>query len=137
MVEILEKLLNNEWGEQKKTGPEKPIVVLMASLDKDQVRLFAKAKGISQVDTFIAAIDAEGLRELAHRPLDLGWLVDYWQTHKRFGTLAEMIAANVSERLKETNPGLARKDPLSEVEALLGLERVGAAMVFGRADRRA
>lgn len=135
LVEILEKLLNNEWGEQKKTGPEKPIVVLMASLDKDQVRLFAKAKGISQVDTFIAAIDAEGLWELAHRPLDLGWLVDYWQTHKRFGTLAEMIAANVSERLKETNPSLARKDPLSEVEALRALERVGAAMVFGRADR--
>lgn len=135
ITEILSQILDGKWSKKRPQTAERPLVVLMASLNKEQIRSFARSRGVQDVESFIAAIDADDLWELAHRPLDLGWLVDYWQDNKRFGTLAEMLEASLIERLKETNPGLARKDPLSDDEALRAMERVGAAMVFGRVDR--
>jgi hypothetical protein len=53
-------------------SPEKPLVVIMARLDRDRVRLFAKAKGANDLDQFLAQVEAANLWHFARRPLDLG-----------------------------------------------------------------
>jgi hypothetical protein len=112
-----------------------PLVVLMAPLDETRVRTFAAAHGIADSDPFIQAIEAANLWFLARRPLDLQWLVAYWKRHGRFGALAAMIETSLQERLRETNPQHAYDDSVDLIRAMQALERIGAAMVFGRVDK--
>ena len=55
-------------------------------------------------------VAAANLWHFARRPLDLDWLVRFWQGEGRLGSLAEMVERSVSERLRETNTGRARSD---------------------------
>jgi hypothetical protein len=111
---------------------EQPIVVIMAPLDPPRVRLFATAKGVPNVDEFLEQIEAANLWHFARRPLDLDWLVEFWQNEARLGSLTEMLELSVRERLKETNPDRSRSDTLDVSRAICAAERIGAAMVFGR-----
>ena len=94
--------------------------------------MFATAKGISGVEAFMVALDDANLWSLARRPLDLDWLVTYWRSHGCLGSLTKMLDHSFRERLRETNPAYARNDPIDVERALLGMERIGAALVFGR-----
>jgi hypothetical protein len=114
---------------------EPPLVVLMTTLDEARVRTFAAARDIGDSDPFIKAIEAADLWFLARRPLDLQWLITYWKRHSRFGTLASMIETSLQQRLRETNPQHAHDDSVDPVRAMQALERIGAAMVFGRLDK--
>jgi hypothetical protein len=126
-------------GERREQPPEDklsaPLVVLMAPLDVDRVRRFAAAKGVIALDLFMTAIEDANLWSLASRPKDLEWLVAYWRQYDRFGSLAEILATSIGERLRETNAFHAQSDPITEDRALLALERLGAAFVFGRRDK--
>jgi hypothetical protein len=114
--------------------PEEPTVVVMAGLDEKRVRRFAAGKNITSLDTFIAQLDEAGLWQFARRPLDLDWLVQFWQTYKRLGTLAEMLDVCISERLQEPNLDRARTDSLDVARAYCATERIGAALIFTRRD---
>jgi hypothetical protein len=132
---LLSQALRGELRRDRPKVPaEVPLVVAMAPLDAGRIRLFATGKGISGIDTFMAALDDANLRSLARRPLDLDWLVTYWRSHGRLGSLAEMLDYSFRERLRETNPAYAPSDPINVERAILGMERIGAALVFGRAD---
>jgi hypothetical protein len=110
-------------------------VLAMAPLDVRRIRLFATAKGIAGVEAFVTALDDANWWTLARRrPLDLDWLVTYWRSHGRLGSLAEMLDHSFRERLRETNPAYALNDPIDVERSLLGMERIGAALVFGRVD---
>jgi hypothetical protein len=87
---------------------------------------------VPQNERFLEAIDDADLWHFARRPLDLDWLVRFWQAERRLGTLQEMVDNSIAERLKETNPDRTRNDDLNGVTALRAVERIGAAMVFGR-----
>jgi hypothetical protein len=112
--------------------PERPLVVVMTGLDRERVRLFAQGKDLKDLEAFIEQIEAANLWQFARRPLDLDWLVDFWRTHGRLGSLAEMLEVCLAERLQESNLDRARQDNLDVARALHALERIGAAMVFGR-----
>lgn len=117
--------------------PESATVVVMAALDADRVRKFAAAQGIANLEVFMRELDARDLWELARRPADLDWLVQYWRAHGRLGQLAEMLQASLTERLTETNPLHARRDGIAVPTAFEALERLGASFVFGRKDKLA
>jgi hypothetical protein len=112
--------------------PEKAIVVVMTGLDAERVRLFAKGKNVQNLDAFIGQIEAANLWQFARRPLDLDWLVEFWHSHGRLGSLAEMLEVCLAERLQESNLDRARQDNLDVARAMHAVERIGAAMVFGR-----
>jgi len=82
-----EMIVKTIRGEHKKepaaAATEKPVVVLMKSLDRRRVRLFADAKGATNVDNFLAQIEAANLWRFARRPLDLEWMVQFWTMHGR------------------------------------------------------
>jgi hypothetical protein len=134
--EVLSKILRSDFARQsKEEKPEQPLVVLMAPLDREQVRLFAEGQGVEQLDEFLNAIDQDNLWHFAKRPLDLGWLVDYWRKNQRFGRFAEMLEASVRARLQEENPEHGSRDEIGVARGMAALERIAATMVFGRNDR--
>jgi hypothetical protein len=112
--------------------PEEAIVVVMTGLDAERVRLFAKGKNVQNVDSFISQIEAGNLWQFARRPLDLDWLVEFWYNHGRLGSLAETLEVCLAERLQESNLDRARQDGLDAARAMHAIERIGAALVFGR-----
>ncbi|HYI96083.1 MAG TPA: hypothetical protein VEX68_21245 [Bryobacteraceae bacterium] len=127
------RILRNERKPKEEPPPnETPFVAIMAQLDRERVRLFAEAAGVPQTEQFLRAIDDADLWHFARRPLDLDWLVRFWQAERRLGTLQEMVERSISERLKEANPDRTRGDDLNSVTALGAVQRIGAAMVFGR-----
>ena len=94
--------------------PKDPIAVLvMEPLDRHQVRCFAVGRGIGNADAFIAAVDHGNLWTFAARPLDLGWMVDYWRAKGRFGTLRQMIEASLTARLLDPDLRRRRRDPIT------------------------
>jgi hypothetical protein len=135
---ILGRALRGDYrqkGYQVVESVKPPLMVLMAALDEPRVRTFAAGHGIADSDPFIQAIDAADLWFLACRPLDLDWLVAYWKRQGRFGPLSAMIEVSLRGRLRETNRQHALDDSLDPTRAMQALERIGAAMVFGRVDK--
>ena len=130
--ELLRIVRQETRRDKEQPSPEEPFVALMAPLDRKRVRQFAEAKGAPSLDRFLEQIEAANLWHFARRPLDLDWLVRFWQSEGRLGSLAEMVEQSVSERLKETNPDRARIDTLDSTRAFQAVERIGVAMVFGR-----
>jgi hypothetical protein len=130
--ELLVKVIRHEEIRPAKIEREAPVVVVLVPLDATGVRLFASGKGAPNLDSFLSAIDEGNLWQFARRPLDLDWLVQFWITNNRLGSLAEMLANSLTERLQEKNLDRARRDPLTFERAMAALERIGAALVFGR-----
>jgi len=134
-VLTLETLIRGLLRHEKRLEPtsaETPLILVMAPLDADKMRAYAAAKNASELDGLIAALQAENMWEFARRPLDLDWIVRYWRSHGRISSFTAMIEASLRERMRETDPDRARRDPLDAERAQRGLERVGAAIVFGR-----
>ncbi|MBB2984621.1 hypothetical protein [Paraburkholderia tropica] len=134
-VPALETLVRRVLRHEKRPEPtpdETPLVVVMAPLDTEQVRTYAAAKNAQDLDGLMAAIDAANLWGFARRPLDLDWIVRYWRSHGRLGSFTVMTEVGLRERLQETDPERGRRDGLDAERAKHGLERVGAALVFGR-----
>ena len=132
---LLRQIVRNEKAEREEKKKEKALVVAMAPLDEERVRKFAVGKGVNDVDKFIEGLDAANLWNIADRPLDLGWLVEYWQRKRKFGKLAEMIDASLIARLSEENTLHANRANLDVVTATQAIERIGAAFVFGRTQQ--
>jgi hypothetical protein len=130
---IVRMLDHHELPKSNEVPPEVPLVVIMTALDAARIRTFAAAKRVTQLDEFLRHIESANLWRFARRPLDLDWLVDFWITNGRFGTLADMLNASLNARVAETNRDRARSDDLDETRALRALERIGAALVFGKA----
>jgi len=122
---------------RRKTPPappvvERPLVVVMAALDRARVKTFAVGKGVADVEEFCAALDDADLWDLARRPLDLDWLVRYWTRNRELGSLAEMLRLSIEERLREPDVQRARQDPVDGDRSLRAAERIGAALTLGR-----
>ncbi|MCX4177690.1 MULTISPECIES: hypothetical protein [Paraburkholderia] len=131
----LEPLVRRVLRHEKRPDPtpaETPLIVVMAQLDTEQVRTYAAAKNAPNLDGLMAAIEATSLWGYARRPLDLDWIVRYWRSHSRLGSFTEMTEVGLRERLQETDPERGRRDSLDAERAKHGLERIGAALVFGR-----
>lgn len=134
-VPSLETLIRGVLRHEKPPEPipvEMPLIVVMAPLDANKIRAYAAAQNAPELDDLITAIEAANLWEFARRPLDLDWIVRYWRSHGCLGSLTAMIKASLRERVQETDPDRARRDRLDAKRAQRGLERIGAALVFGR-----
>jgi hypothetical protein len=128
---LVRQLLEHE-ARPEPAPVETHFVVLMAPLEPEQVRAYATAKNVSDVDALIEAIESANLTDLARRPLDLEWIVRYWQSHGRLGSFTAMLDESLRERLRERDQQRSRRSSLDAERAMRGLERVGAALVFGR-----
>jgi|GEM_PF-1151910 len=120
--------------EASEEAREEPEVLVMLPLDEARVRKFAQAQGIVGIDPFLAELQRNDLMGLARRPLDLGWLVEYWIEKQRFGTLAEMLQLSLRNLSTEVDARKPAYAPLSTDDALTALKRVGAGLTFQRLE---
>jgi hypothetical protein len=130
--QVLISALRHERSKPASSPAETPLVVVMVPLNSDRVRIFAAEKAAPNLDAFLAQIEAANLWRFARRPLDLDWLVEFWESQRRLGTLAEMLENSLSARLREKNLDRAREDGLHENRASQAVDRIGAALVFER-----
>lgn len=119
----------------EKPAPADPIAVLrMAGLDATRVKRFAEGSGIKDAEKLLAEIEHNDLWRFASRPLDLTWMVDFWQDHHRLGGLREMIEASLAARLLDPDAKRRRHDPLDRVRGGEALDRIGAGFLFCQRD---
>ena len=109
---------------------EEVAVLVLEPLTNGQVRRFAEGSGITNVDALLDAIEDGNLWSFAARPLDLGWMVDYWQSNKRLGSLRDMIEASIKARLLDPDPQRRRTDSLDGDAADRALDRIGAGFLL-------
>jgi hypothetical protein len=105
-------------------------VLVMEPLSRWQVERFVRASGIETIDALLAAVDHGCLWEFAARPMDLGWMVEFWRDQKRLGSLREMIEASLKARLLDPDPLRRKRDPLDLAKGAHALDRIGAAFLL-------
>ncbi len=130
--DLVIRAIRHERPKQAEESVERPLIVAMLSLDRNRIRMFAEAKGVTNFEAFLAQIESNNLWRFARRPLDLEWMVQFWRTEGRLGSLSEMLENSLRERLREPNPGRGRRDPLDIHRASAALERIGAALAMTR-----
>jgi hypothetical protein len=112
-------------------APPKLSIVQMAPLNEDQVRIFATARGVADVDQFMDAVERADADLYASRPADLQGLVQLWKDKKRIGGYREVVESNITNKLREENPAHQQKC-IDDKKALQGAQRLAAAVTLTR-----
>jgi hypothetical protein len=108
------------------------VVVQLVPLSPDQYRMLATAAGVTIVDQFVEAITRHGLAALTERPGDLLDLADYWRSHGKFSSFADMLEHSVARKLTERDPHRPDNETISPEEAREGAERLAGALTLGK-----
>lgn len=108
------------------------LVVQLVPLSTEQYRTLASAAGVTSVGAFVQAIVKHGLESLTERPGDLLGLAEYWNSHGKFGTYAEMLEHSIVRKLTERDPHRPDNETISPEDARDGAERLAAALTFGK-----
>jgi len=108
------------------------LVVQLVPLSTDQYRTLATAAGVANVDQFVEAITKQGLEALTERPGDLLDLADYWKSHGKFGSFAEMLEHSIARKLTERDPHRPDNETISPEDAREGAERLAGALTLGK-----
>lgn len=117
-------------GEQASTSGKEnnPFrIVALDDLGREQVELFAKARGLADPKPLLDAIERADAWSMAARPDDLNELVEYWDINKRIGNRLELMQSSISRRLAERDQNREEAQPLSIADAHMGARSVAAA----------
>lgn len=131
-LSALSRGTRDDEGESPEDSKDTGILTVMISpLSRDQIRTYALANEIRDVEALLQEIDKENAWHFARRPLDLSDLVKVWHTTGRLGTRAEQHEANVIHKLRGNRE---RRDAghLSEEQAREGAERLALAMTLSK-----
>jgi hypothetical protein len=118
-----------------KQEPQSAKIFSLARLTETQVRIFAAARGLNDLDPFVDAINRNAVDLFASRPRDLEDLIDFWRKQGRIGSRLELIKASLEEKLKESDRNRAASQPLSSDTALEGAMLLAAAATFQKEQR--
>jgi hypothetical protein len=75
----------------------------LAPLTIDQVATFARSLGVSNPDAFLMAISEARAEVFVERPVDVEWMVQYWNKTKSLASLTELLESNIEEKLRDEN----------------------------------
>jgi hypothetical protein len=107
-------------------------VLRLAPFGAAEIRVFAKARGVEDADAFMQEVERSNADVLASRPEDLQGLIDDWRTSKRIGGYHDVVLRNVTRRIKEPNPRRQQVALLTPERALVGAERLAAAVTLAK-----
>ena len=135
---FIDALMNEHVGQPHVTPEEEEIpnqgtvrTVAMLPMSDDQIKRFAKRRGLNDVAAFLAEIARQDAWVFARRPLDLTDLIEVWSNTGRLGTRAEQHEANVTAKLKDDSERPDR-GVLTDTKARLGAERLALALALTR-----
>ena len=86
--------------------------VALQNLTADQIRVYAQARGVSDVARFIDEVDRTDAWSFTERPQDLQELADYWIVKKSIGSRLDLMQYSVARRLSERSQNRAESKPL-------------------------
>lgn len=109
------------------SGVSEVHIVQIAPLNVAQVKQLAQVSGVNDVDAFVSAVVDNNAQVFIERPLDVQWLGTYWVRHKNIGTLRELIADNIREKLRERPGRSSALPPITKEKGVTTL--AGIAMV--------
>lgn len=134
LLDPIFKKKEHQVSEDNKTKQQlnELLVVHLVPLDTEQCKMLARAFAVADPDTFVKAIQQNGLDAYSERPGDLLDLADYWNSHRCFGTFAEMVEHSINRKLSEKDPFRPDNDTLSQQKARQGAERLAAALTLGK-----
>jgi hypothetical protein len=119
-----------ETGESDGTGSRPDVTVLqMAQLDTVRVRIFARSKGVADIDGFMRAIKRADADVFATRPADLPGLIKMWEETGRIGSYRDVVLNNIELKLAEENPA-HRHHAIAADRAIEGAKLLAAAVTF-------
>ena len=107
-----------------------PALFSFCPLDKDQIKTFSKSFGTPDLNGFLKAIKKAESDIFTDRPEDLISLISFWKKSKRISNYKTMLEANISFKLTERDPRRSNQFPLSDDDALYGVERLATATTF-------
>ena len=102
----------------------------MASLNQSQVRIFAEAKGVTNIDAFIEAIESVDADSFATRPADVLSLIAHWKDSDSLGSYTEVVARDITLKLAEENPKDSAQSPISAARAHEGATMLAVAVTL-------
>ena len=121
----------NETTRTVRMEKRPPIAVMqMASLSRSQVRIFAEAKGVANIDAFIEAIESVDADIFATRPEDLLGLIAHWKDSDSLGSYTEVVARDITLKLAEKNPKDSAQAPISAARAYEGATMLAVAVTL-------
>ena len=135
---LLDPIFKKEGNRQDRTSqrpelkPQELLIVQLVPLSTEQSWKLAASFGVEDVDAFIEAIEQNGLDAFTERPGDLIDLADYWRSHARFGSFADMVEHSVNRKLSERDAHRPDNDALSVKRAREGAERLAASLTLGK-----
>ncbi|MCJ2184089.1 hypothetical protein MTR62_15500 [Novosphingobium sp. 1949] len=102
-------------------------LVALDDLREPQVRKFAQAKGVTDVDSFVDSVERADAWIMAHRPRDLEELTGFWVKNGRVGNRLELMRESLDQRLSEPDQRRDEARPLSKEKARAGARLLAAA----------
>ena len=112
-----------------------PVVYTLSPLTNEQIRIYAHALHVDDVDQFVIAIQKADATDFTTRPLDLEELIQFWKKHKKIANRKELLESNVESRLSEKDIERGQARPLSSDEAMKGIQIIAAATTFQKVYR--
>ena len=110
----------------------KPVfkIVALDDLTRDQIAVFAKARGIEDSKAFLDAVERADAWSFTSRPQDLEELTEFWIDNGRIGTRLEIMRNSIDRRLTERDQDHRDACPLSVERARQGSRLLAAAATF-------
>jgi len=105
-------------------------VVELRALTPDQVRAFAIASGVPNLDLFMEAIDRADAWSFTERPQDLQELAGFWIDHKAIGSRMELMRSSVDRRLMERDQNREEFRPIEKSRLYEGARLLAAAVAL-------
>jgi len=87
-------------------------IVALDDLKSSQVEIFAKARGVTNIQAFLDSVERADAWIFTSRPLDLEELVEFWNDHSRIGNRLELMKNSIERRLQERDEDRAEARPL-------------------------
>jgi hypothetical protein len=75
----------------------------LAPLTIEQVEAFARSLGVTRPDAFLTAISEARAQVFVERPVDVEWMVQYWNKTGSLASLTELLDSNIQEKLRDEN----------------------------------
>lgn len=126
---FLASLRSQQLEERKKR--EQPVekfrCVILQSLSKNQIEIFARAEGIIDPKAFLTEISKRHAWAFVKRPLDLKRIIAVWKVNGKLDSLRQQHETDIAASLSDKPD---RPDPLSMDRAIEGAERLALAMVL-------
>tara|TARA_R110002073_G_scaffold2899_1_gene18723 strand:- start:11675 stop:16006 length:4332 start_codon:yes stop_codon:yes gene_type:complete len=110
-------------------APQEVAVYALLHFNKDQIRAFAQAKSVKDLDGFIREVTERDAWSFVHRPIDLKGQIQVWNNTGRLGTKREQHEFALATALRD-DPDRGDAQMLNAERALEGAKRLALALVM-------